>query len=250
MWSPPPLISTEGHRSDQLFIVVTWMLVVLFVIMTGIMITAMLKHRAGKVAHVEYHPGDTPKDAVFAMVISTIIFLVVDGTLLVRSHIDLNEVYWHYPENDPDTLRIEVLAQQWAWNYRYAGADGKFNTADDIVTFNDVRVPANKKVLFQITSKDVIHSFFVANARMKQDANPGQITRMWFQTKPGTAGEYEVACAEMCGYAHYLMKSRFVVLEQADWNAWAAEAAKWSSIQYDKDNADQQWGWDWKTLGQ
>lgn len=246
IWTPPPIVSTEGHRSDELFLLVTWMLVVLFVIMAGILVVAMVKHRAGKVAHVHYHPGDTPKDAVVALVISTLIFLVVDGTLLVRSHIDLNEVYWRYPESDPDALKVEVLGQQWGWNFRYAGKDDRFNTADDIVTFNDLRVPEDKKIVMQLTSKDVIHSLFLVNTRIKQDANPGQITRMWFQTKPGAAGDYEATCAEMCGYAHYLMKSRFSILPKAEFTAWADEAARWSAIQYDKDNSDQHWGWEWQ----
>jgi len=245
MWKPPIDISTEGHRSDSLFMTTTWFLAVLFAIMSAILGIAMVRFRAAKSGHAHYHPGDTWKDGMFGFVVSTIIFLVVDGNLLVRSHIDLNEVYWRYPENDPGVVRVEVLAQQWGWNFRYAGRDGAFNTPDDIVTFNDFRVPEGKKVLLQIASKDVIHSFFLANCRMKQDAVPGQITRMWFETKPQTAGEYEVACAEICGFGHYMMKSRFVVLKEAEFKSWLEEAARWSAIALDPPQLEQQWGWAW-----
>jgi cytochrome c oxidase subunit 2 len=252
MWTPPLDISVDGYRSDNLFILVTYMIVALFILMVAIMVAAAIKFRASSGAKAHYDRGDTKKEAVKALVISTLIFAAVDGTLLVKSHIDISEAYWVFPEGDPDVLRVQVLAQQWAWNFRYAGKDNKFNTADDIVTLNDFRVPENKRVLCQITSKDVIHSFFLANCRIKRDANPGEITRMWFATKPNTAGEFQVTCAEMCGYAHYLMQARFVVMKPADFDRWLDESAKWSSIAFDESNKAQQWGWEWlpKTPGQ
>lgn len=240
--------------------IVTYMTGALFIIMTGIMIAASIKFRASAGARAHYDRGDTKKDGMKGLIISTVIFLAVDGTLLYRSHEDLQGYtdregnkragVWNFPEatkDNPnaDVLRVEVLAQQWAWNFRYAGADKLFNTPDDIVTLNDFRVPENKKVLIQMTSKDVIHSFFLANCRMKRDANPGEITRMWFETKPGTAGEYQVTCAEMCGYAHYLMQAKFHVLTDAQWAKWETEATKWSEIAYDAEKRDQQWGWEW-----
>jgi cytochrome c oxidase subunit 2 len=252
MWTPPLDISVDGYRSDNLFILVTYMIVALFVLMVAIMVAAAIKFRASSGAKAHYDRGDTKKEAVKALVISTLIFAAVDGTLLVKSHIDITEAYWVFPEGDPDVLRVQVLAQQWAWNFRYPGKDNKFNTADDIVTLNDFRVPEDKRVLCQITSKDVIHSFFLANCRIKRDANPGEITRMWFATKPNTAGEFQVTCAEMCGYAHYLMQARFVVMKPAEFDKWLDESAKWSSIAFDESNKAQQWGWEWlpKTPGQ
>ena len=159
LWTPPLDISVDGHRSDDLFITVTYMLVALFVIMVAILLFASFKFRASTGAKAHYDRGDSKKEAVKALVISTAIFAIVDGTLLVRSHIDVNEFYWKFPEGDPEVMRVEVLAQQWSWNFRYARKDGKFNTPDDIVTLNDFRVPEGKKVLCQLTSKDVIHSF-------------------------------------------------------------------------------------------
>lgn len=225
---------------------VTWLIGALFILMCIILFGAMIMFRAKPGARAVFERGDTKKDAVIALVFSLIIFLGVDGTLLVNSHTDVNEVFWNFPEKDPEVLKVEVLAQQWAWNFRYAGRDGKFNTPDDIVTFNDFRVPEGKKVLLQMQSKDVIHSFFLAQCRIKRDVNPGEITRLWFQTKPNTAGEYSVACAQMCGYAHYMMQGKFRVLTKAQWDAWYDEAAQWSSLAYDPAKADQHWGWEWR----
>jgi cytochrome c oxidase subunit 2 len=248
IWTPPVDISVDGYRSDNLFITVTYMIVALFVVMVAIMVVASIKFRARPGLKAHYDRGDNKKEAVKALFISTVIFIAVDGTLLVKSHIDINEVYWRFPEGDKDVLRVEVLAQQWAWNFRYAGPDNKFNTPDDIVTLNDFRVPEGKRVLCQITSKDVIHSFFLVNCRIKRDANPGEITRMWFQTKENTAGDYQVTCAEMCGYAHYLMQAHFGVMKPKEFDQWLSEAGKWTSIGFDATKPEQQWGWDWKPL--
>ena len=68
---------------------------------------------------------------------------------------------------------MEVTAQQWAWTFRYPGADGRFNTADDFVTLNELRVPVDRAVYLQLTSKDVVHSFYLPNFRNKIDAIPG-----------------------------------------------------------------------------
>ena len=81
---------------------------------------------------------------------------------------------------------------------------------------------------------------------MKRDANPGEITRMWFQTKPATAGLYQVTCAEICGYAHYLMQAKFEVMKPKDFDNWIQEAARWSEIGYEANKPEQHWGWDWK----
>ena len=114
------------------------------------------------------------------------------------------------------------MPQQWAWNFRYAGPDGMFNTKDDIVTFNELRVPAGHPVMLNLKAKDVIHSFYLPNFRLKQDANPGAITRSWF--KALKTGNYEIACSQMCGWAHYKMKGDLIVLADADYARWMKEA--------------------------
>ena len=111
-------------------------------------------------------------------------------------------------ETKEDVVRVQVLGQQWAWNFRLAGADGVFNTEDDIVTLNDLRVPINKKVVFQILSKDVIHSLYFPNARRKVDAIPGRITRMWIEFN----WELRHVLAEMCGTYHYRMAAKLTTL--------------------------------------
>ncbi len=245
-YRPPQDISVEGHRIDNLFLFISALLTFLFLGMTGIIVYSMLffRERAGHKS--VYDHGGSRRDVLIEIAISTIIFLVVDGTLLYRAHVDMNEVFWARPAADEDVLRVQVMPQQWAWNIRYPGDDGEFNTPDDVVTLDDFRVPTGKKVYVQLRSKDVIHSFFLPNVRLKRDANPGEISSFWFEvTQPG---EYEILCAEMCGYAHYQMRGDFIVYPPAEFDRWYREASAWGRVQHDPDSVDQQWGWAWKEL--
>ena len=118
----------------------------------------------------------------------------------------------------PPDLEVEVTAEQFAWNIRYAGADGQFNTADDITTINQLHVPVKKTVLIRLKSKDVIHSFFVPQFRMKLDAVPGLTGRLWVSTTK--RGNFEIACAELCGLGHYRMRGFLTIESPEEFNAW------------------------------
>src|SRR5262249_58236940 len=96
---------------------------------------------------------------------------------------------------------------------------------DDVVSVGVMHVPVGKPVRVRLRSKDVIHSFFLPNFRLKQDAVPGMAIKAWFT--PTKAGNYEVACAELCGLGHYHMKAALTVDEsQAKFNQWLDEKAK------------------------
>jgi cytochrome c oxidase subunit 2 len=158
---------------------------------------------------------------------------------------DLGQAFWDfdYAEAQKDAVRIEVDAHQWAWQARYAGPDGKFNTADDIVTLNDIRVPVNSPVIVELSSMDVIHSFYLPNLRVKQDAMPGQINRMWFRAKE--TGEFDIGCAQHCGLNHYKMKGLLTILPRKDFDLWAAEASANTARAFDPQDTLAHWGWDW-----
>lgn len=241
---PPPDISTEGHRIDSLFYTVTIMLVVLFLILCFLLFWPMVAHRTASKHQVDHHhDGSHTKDLMVAATISAVIFFGVDGTLLVNSFQDLRDAFWNFKE-DGQTMRVQIMPQQWAWNVRYAGQDAQFGTADDVVALNELHVPVDRHVLIQLKSKDVLHSFFLPNARTKQDAIPGRVTRYTFQaTKTGT---YEIVCAEMCGLNHYKMKGTMVVHTQQEFDAWMAEAARYAVASHDPDDVDAHWGWQWE----
>jgi cytochrome c oxidase subunit 2 len=120
----------------------------------------------------------------------------------------------------PPDMEVEVTAEQFAWNIRYAGLDGQLNSPDDVTTINQFHMPVNKTVLIHLKSKDVIHSFFVPQFRVKLDAVPGLTGRLWVSAT--TTGNFEIACAELCGLGHYRMRGFLIVDPAEAFQSWMA----------------------------
>ncbi|MGH9433777.1 MAG: cytochrome c oxidase subunit II [Terriglobia bacterium] len=152
-----------------------------------------------------------------------------------------------FPAAAPETLRVEVWGEQFAWYFRYPGPDGHFGpvhprlmndglgnylgldrerdaaSRDDIVT-TTLAVPVGQPVELKLRSKDVIHSFFVRELRLKQDVIPGTTTAIHFTAK--NTGRYEIVCAELCGLGHYKMHADLDVMTEAQLQEWLSEQAK------------------------
>jgi cytochrome c oxidase subunit 2 len=112
---------------------------------------------------------------------------------------------------------------------RYAGPDGRLNTEDDLHTVNDLHFVKNAQTLIYLKSKDVLHSFFLPQMRIKQDAVPGLTIPVWFDSD--TAGQFELVCAELCGWGHYKMRGKVTVHEtQQDFDRWMTESLKKQSL--------------------
>jgi cytochrome c oxidase subunit 2 len=144
-----------------------------------------------------------------------------------------------------DAVTIEITAQQFLWNIRYPGADGQFGRTsprliddvgnpvgldnsdpagrDDVVTQNAMAVPFGRAVHLRLRSKDVIHSFFLPHFRVKQDIVPGMTPEVVFF--PTREGSFELACAELCGLAHYRMRGFFDVLSPPAFEQWLRDQA-------------------------
>ena len=144
-----------------------------------------------------------------------------------------------------DAVLIEVTGQQFAWNIRYPGKDGVLGKTDhlqasqdnpiglvkddpaakdDLLLLNQIYLPKDRPVRIQVRSMDVIHSFFLPNFRVKQDAMPGMTIDIWFT--PTETGDFEIACAEHCGLGHYRMRGAVHVVPAADLEKTVAEAAQ------------------------
>jgi len=145
----------------------------------------------------------------------------------------------------PDAEMIEVLAQQFVWNFRYPGADGKFGRTDiryidypggnpfglddsdprakDDFISATLRIPAGREVKLMLTARDVIHSFFVRELRIKQDVVPGMTILLHFVAE--TPGTYEVPCSELCGLGHSAMRTTMIVMPPAEYERWKREQA-------------------------
>lgn len=118
----------------------------------------------------------------------------------------------------PADATVRVVAQQWAWTFQHPGADGQLDTADDVRTSDSLHVEAGKTYHFELSSKDVLHSFFIPVFRLKQDAIPGRVITGWFTpTRPGT---HDILCAEICGVAHGIMGAQIVIETPEQHAAW------------------------------
>ena len=111
-----------------------------------------------------------------------------------------------------EELEVKVSAFQWGWLFAYPAYG---------VISAELHLPVGRPVRFELTSSDVVHSLWVPEWRVKQDAVPGKVTEL--RITPTTAGEYKVLCAELCGLAHAMMKARVTVTERADFEQWVKE---------------------------
>lgn len=211
----PEQASTYAPQIDDMFHLIMWITGVVFVIVEAMLLIFLWKyrHREGRVA--TYTHGNNRLEVIW-----TIIPALICVTLALLSRRMWEEIKEHMPQ---DAIHVQVTGEQFAWNFRYPGADGKFNTPDDLVTLNQLHFPVGKPVIVELTSKDVIHSFFLPEFRVKQDAVPGMKTHIWFE---GTkVGHWEIACAELCGLGHYRMKGFVTVDTPEDYQKWMVEQA-------------------------
>lgn len=148
----------------------------------------------------------------------------------------------YYGPPPKDVLDVQITARQFFWVAHYAGPDGMFGrtspglittespigldpadpaSADDWVLLNELVLPVDRAARLTLHSTDVIHSFFVPELRIKQDVVPGMAIPIWFT--PTQAGDFEIACNQICGLAHYRMKAALRVLSAADYTSWQQE---------------------------
>lgn len=240
---PPIDISENGHLIDWLFGYTTFMNLFFFGLVCLGLFGFSFFYSAKRNPKAYYTYGNKKIHIIVSTLIGMSVFIGVDMNITRMSNNDFVGVFAKWPTKEENPVRVEVLGQQWAWHFRYAGKDDIFNTEDDVVSLNDLRIPVGRKVVFQIISKDVIHALYFPNARRKVDAIPGRLTRLWW--KPVTEGKWDIACAEMCGTFHYRMQARLTTYSEAEWNQWMEEAQQKAIAQNDPENADLFWGWKW-----
>ena len=234
-----PVVSNEGVQIDAQFMLTLAITGVAFLLVQAALGWFIFRFRdRGDGSRAEYLHGHTGVE--IAGVALTGVTFVVLGLLGQRVWANV-----HLSTSPADAIRVEITAEQFLWNMRYPGPDGVFgrtsprfyqavgNTVgilpddpagkDDLIVQNQLVVPVGRPLELILRSKDVLHSFFIPAMRLKQDTVPGLAVPMRFT--PTAVGEYEVACAELCGMAHYRMRGHMKVLSQADYDAWLIERA-------------------------
>lgn len=214
-WFPED-VSKTGYLIDNLFYLAFTLVVITFIIVLACLLYFLYQYRARQGHQAYYTKGDSPRALGLTLALALIVFVVIDVNLAFHDH-EAWEVIWRKPDS-AKTLEIRVEPEQFVWNAHYAGPDGIFETADDVKIINDLHIPVHTPILVSLKSKDVIHSFFLPNFRIKQDAVPGVTTHLTFEAiKEGT---FDIACAEHCGLGHYRMKG-LLTAESADaFSSW------------------------------
>jgi cytochrome c oxidase subunit 2 len=212
-WLPEAASSYAGDI-DQLFILITVIVGVFFLLAEAALVFFSLRYRRTEKRKAAYIPARTLRSMAYVLVPCAVVLgfdLVIDAAAAPV----WNQVKQTLPVPDE---RVRIQGEQWAWRFTYPGPDGQFDTADDFQTVNDFHVPLDAVVVFELTSKDVLHSLWMPALRLKQDAVPGRMIRGWF--KATREGRYEVPCAEICGFGHTLMKATLVVETPAAYREW------------------------------
>lgn len=202
----PETISEEGPRVDWLLWFLFWASAVFFVIVTVFLLYCVWAFRADPDDESEGKPihGNTRLEIVWTVIPAILLIVVAVMSIVI---LDRNE------QLDADRTVIDVRGQQFAWSYVWN---------EQGVESGDLRVPVDKQVELQIRASDVIHSWWVPEIRVKQDAVPGISTRLLFT--PQKTGTYEVICAELCGAGHGVMRSRMIVMEPTAYAEWLSGA--------------------------
>jgi len=231
----PVLASEHGQQVDNLIIYVHWLMMALFIGWLAYFAYALFRFHRSRNPKADYigvrNHASNYIEVVVALV-EAVILLFVAVPLWAKT-VD------KFPAEKDSTV-VQVVAQQFAWNIRYPGADGEFGAQDmnfvtsdnafgidpkdtkghdDIVDLNKIHCVVNKPVLIRLSSKDVIHSFKVIAMRVTQDAIPGMRIPLHFT--PIKTGMYQINCAQLCGQGHATMANGYLIVQtQQEFDEW------------------------------
>jgi len=234
-WWMPPVASAGGPAIDSQLVLTMICMGVVFVAAQVALGLFAWKYRDEAGGKVEYSHGNTTLEAVW----TTLTALLFLGLAVAGSKIWAEQ---RFEPPGPNALQVEATGMQFAWYFRYPGPDNKYGrtkpelidasaggeaavgldstdpaSKDDFVSSTMV-LPVDREVDITLRAVDVIHSLYIPSFRFKQDAVPGLMIHMHF--KPDKIGDYEIACAELCGLGHYKMRASLKVVSEQDFAAW------------------------------
>jgi cytochrome c oxidase subunit 2 len=205
----PEEASAEAGPVDDLYNALAVASVFVFALVVSILTVSVLRFRRrfgdesdGKPIH-----GHTGLEVVWT---------AIPAVLMTGAAIASGVVLGNIEETKPNTKKIVVTAEQFAWSFAY-GDQG-------IKKAGELHLVKDTPYLFRFHSKDVIHSFWVPEFRMKKDAVPGIVTQV--RVEPTKIGTYTLVCTELCGLGHATMRARIVVEDQARFDRWAEAQRK------------------------
>ncbi len=215
-WMLPEAFSTFSDDVDLIYYVILWVTGIIFVITEGVLIYFLVRYRHKEGRKATYDHGSSKLEIVW-----TTATLVVCLALGIVSKGVWDTMKIDVPEG---AMEIIVTAQQFEWHVTYPGPDGALGTADDFEVLNQIHAAVDEPVWIHLRATDVLHSLFLPEMRVKQDAVPGRDIPVWFEAT--ATGEYTVGCAELCGIGHTTMNGTLTIHTAADFQAWATAQAQ------------------------
>jgi len=236
----PVEASTHAADIDNMIVLVHWLMLVLFVGWGLFFVFVLFRFRKGANPKADYvgAKGKFAKSTEIAVV-------VVEALLLFVYAIPAWATRVRAMPAESNAVVVHVVAKQYEWQVHYPGPDGKFgrtdlslvgadnpigldrrdpDAKDDLIETNQLTLPVDRPVLVHLSTMDVIHSFGLNEMRVKQDAIPGMDIPVWFI--PNRIGEYEIACAQLCGLGHFRMRGFVNIKSEADYQTFLADEEK------------------------
>jgi cytochrome c oxidase subunit 2 len=238
-WWLPEAISTHSAAIDRQFKITLAVIGAGFLLVHAALGFIIWRYRAMSGERAAYSKGNAQVEIVLAAIAALIFIALAITGQKVWAQLRLSQP-------PTDALQIEAVGQQFAWNFRYPGADGRFGRTDprlyndadnsigarpgplgidpndalgkDDIVSGLLVIPINRPVNLTLRSKDVIHNFYAPALRFKQDAVPGMRINIYFTAT--REGRYEIACAELCGQFHHQMRAYLEVRSQSDYEQW------------------------------
>ena len=233
-WWLPPLASLHGAQIDRLFYSTLIVTGAVFVLVHVLLALFVWRYAAHGDRRALYWHDNRKLELTWTIIpaIALVVMVSMSGIVWARIHLGA----------PPEGLVVDVRAEQFAWLSRYPGPDGRLGrvdpalidprtnrmgldprdpaSADDVVSA-ELHLVVGRPARLSLRSTGVIHSFFIPAFRVKQDTVPGMTIETWFT--PTREGEYEIACAELCGIGHYAMRGKVQVQSQQAFDAWLAD---------------------------
>ncbi len=238
-WWFPVSASSHGEFLDGQFVVTLVVTGVVFILAQMGLGWAVFRYRDTGQHQAVYSHGNNKLEVIWTVLTAVVFFLMVLPGQKIWADLYINLP----PEN---ALQIEVTGQQFAWNIRYPGPDGRFGTikpelieddagnplgldfddpaATDDLVLPTMAIPVNRPIELLLRSKDVTHAFSVRELRIKQDTVPGLLIPLRFTAI--RTGSFEIACMELCGLGHHRMRSFIEVLTESEYQDWLREMAE------------------------
>jgi cytochrome c oxidase subunit 2 len=204
----PVQASAQSIPIDNLFRLEFMVIAFLFALIVVFMLYSIIvfRRKPGDTEDAAHIEGNTKLEIAWTVApLATVLFFAYLGGQSLADTL----------RADPQALEIKVVAQQWSWRFEYPQYG---------VVSNELMMPVNKQAILKLTSNDVIHSFWVPEFRVKQDALPGgKEFERDLRITPSMEGEYKVRCAELCGVQHATMLADVSVISQDEFDAWIRE---------------------------